>query len=591
MLRPSEEALLQISVRLRDEFSKNLKGLERNTERTSKSMKRSFSGVTAGISRLKAGIVGAVAAYAGWRGVQAAWDATKTYAKLEAVQLGFDQLREGVGIAADAIDRWRSAVRSTIGDSDLLQQANEAIISGLVKSEKEFTALSRAAFYFGRLTGQEVLPALQQLVAQLSAASPRALRRLGIDMEEVWRKERELTGRELPLEIKQRTMINELMKKLERGYGEIEKLQTTSLEKIQQAAKYWGDAKENIGQAAKGMTDYNVAMAKAAEIRTAAFRDMLENLGEFARAHKEGDPLWGLFEDPDKRMKMLRQAAQWQKEWTKEQDELPARRQKWMDYLDSVEHGTQVYREAAENIRTAAAATWTVWQELGHRMAEIGESISGGWSDYVAEIGGTLGDLRWTTLESFRSLEEGLGTFFFDAMTHRLKSFKDYVRSFLEDLGDIFSRFLAREAIRSLLGQVAGGLMGGISYLGSGITGEALPNDWGAGTTITEAQGAIPWRQHGGPVLAGRLYRVNEEISRTGRAEYFRPNVGGQVIPLAAGAGAGGGTVIVNNHVHVTAMDSQDTMRALHKVKGWLAQETTRVIHNHPHLRAFYRGL
>lgn len=64
---------------------------------------------------------------------------------------------------------------------------------------------------------------------------------------------------------------------------------------------------------------------------------------------------------------------------------------------------------------------------------------------------------------------------------------------------------------------------------------------------------SIPGRASGGPVSAGQLYRVNENGT-----EYFKPDVGGTVIPLGAGgaqAGGGGNVLNFNFNLNVDTSD------------------------------------
>ena len=79
----------------------------------------------------------------------------------------------------------------------------------------------------------------------------------------------------------------------------------------------------------------------------------------------------------------------------------------------------------------------------------------------------------------------------------------------------------------------------------------------------------VPYRAAGGPVDAGRLYRVNERI---GSPEFFAPNAGGRVIPLSEMDGAAGGPAVVINIAGV-----EDEV-ALRKVGGLVKQEVLAVL-------------
>jgi len=72
---------LSISVKLKDMFSKQFKGMAKTTGTQSKKMSKSMAGMSMAAGKLKGAIAGVVAAYVGWAGVRKAWSAVKTYDK------------------------------------------------------------------------------------------------------------------------------------------------------------------------------------------------------------------------------------------------------------------------------------------------------------------------------------------------------------------------------------------------------------------------------------------------------------------------------------------------------------------------------
>ncbi len=69
----------------------------------------------------------------------------------------------------------------------------------------------------------------------------------------------------------------------------------------------------------------------------------------------------------------------------------------------------------------------------------------------------------------------------------------------------------------------------------------------GIGGFLGSLFGGVPGRASGGPVSAGQVYRVNEGVGK----EFFRPNTGGDIIPLSkmnaaqSGGGQSGGTSVI----------------------------------------------
>jgi hypothetical protein len=78
----------------------------------------------------------------------------------------------------------------------------------------------------------------------------------------------------------------------------------------------------------------------------------------------------------------------------------------------------------------------------------------------------------------------------------------------------------------------------------------------------------LGFREAGGPVEKGKPYVVGEK-----RPEIFVPSVNGNILPDATGAGIAPQQTQVS--IHVTAMDSQDVIRALDKVKRQVVEMVT----------------
>lgn len=116
---------------------------------------------------------------------------------------------------------------------------------------------------------------------------------------------------------------------------------------------------------------------------------------------------------------------------------------------------------------------------------------------------------------AFQTLADGIYT----GMTEGAKKgWKGFLESGLETINRLVAAALAK--------RIAEGLFG-TETSGGGSTGGFL-------STIAGLFGGA--RAYGGDVNAGSVYRVNER-----EPEYFRPNVGGKVIPLSKMAGGGGG--------------------------------------------------
>lgn len=106
-----------------------------------------------------------------------------------------------------------------------------------------------------------------------------------------------------------------------------------------------------------------------------------------------------------------------------------------------------------------------------------------------------------------------------------------------KSLGEVFKNVadqiiadLLRIAIQqAIIKPLAESLFGGGGGLNLGSGGNSIVSGEGGG--IFDILGGIFGRASGGYVAPGRLYRVNEGAS-PGRVEAFRPNTGGEIIPL-----------------------------------------------------------
>lgn len=107
-----------------------------------------------------------------------------------------------------------------------------------------------------------------------------------------------------------------------------------------------------------------------------------------------------------------------------------------------------------------------------------------------------------------------------------LSGFDKGVDGILKSFGDMIIKLTAQAVAADIAGKLFGEKGGGT---GTGWIGTIA--GWFGGN-----------RAIGGPVLAGTTYRINER-----EPEFFRPRVGGDIIPLSKMPGMGGGTVVNNN--------------------------------------------
>lgn len=142
----------------------------------------------------------------------------------------------------------------------------------------------------------------------------------------------------------------------------------------------------------------------------------------------------------------------------------------------------------------------------------------------------------------FRSLGDGI----YSAMTEGAKKgWKGFLEAGLETINRLVAQALAK--------RIAEGLFG---------SGSGDPNAGGGGGVlggVVDFFGSLfgGGRAYGGEVTAGRLYRIQER-----EQEFFRPNIGGEIIPLSKMPASAGG-VQVHQTIHVTGRVDTRTAQQL----------------------------
>lgn len=140
------------------------------------------------------------------------------------------------------------------------------------------------------------------------------------------------------------------------------------------------------------------------------------------------------------------------------------------------------------------------------------------------------------------SMQQSMSGFFFDIMQGNLSN-----------LGQSFKRTIDKMVADMLAAKAATALFGSDFGKGGSIGG-----------LVGSFLGMLPARESGGPVTAGQAYVVGER-----RPEIFVPNTNGTIIPNTNQLSQQNA---VNASFHITAMDTQDVLRAMDKIKRPLAE-------------------
>jgi len=101
-------------------------------------------------------------------------------AKVEDLSRGFRSLSSSMGSSKDVMDALKKATDGTVNSTDLMQQANNAMMLGIVKSKEEMAELFDTAQRLGQALGKDTVSSIESLVTGMGRQSRLMLDNLGI---------------------------------------------------------------------------------------------------------------------------------------------------------------------------------------------------------------------------------------------------------------------------------------------------------------------------------------------------------------------------------------------------------------------------
>lgn len=170
-------------------------------------------------------------------------------------------------------------------------------------------------------------------------------------------------------------------------------------------------------------------------------------------------------------------------------------------------------------------------------------------------LGKELTDFEQAAVKAAKGMENSMSSFFFDLMQGKIT---DLATSFKQMIDKMVADYLASVIAQELFGGFVSpnvNRRGVAASGGTGLVGAAM--QWLGGM----------FRAGGGDVASGSPYIVGEI-----GPELFIPKSSGTIIPADVTAGMMGSAGGNNLTVQVTAMDSQDVLRAMDKIKRPLAE-------------------
>lgn len=154
------------AVKALGKVEKSQKGLKKNNDK----LKSSFSAMGGAI----------VAAFSVRAIAQFTAEAIKLGSKTIELKRAFTNLGRGVGVTEKSLDKFRKATDGTVSDIDLMIQANNAMLLGIVDSDDQFAELIDSAQRLAQAVGKDAVFGIESLTTGIGRQSKLMLDNLGI---------------------------------------------------------------------------------------------------------------------------------------------------------------------------------------------------------------------------------------------------------------------------------------------------------------------------------------------------------------------------------------------------------------------------
>ena len=104
----------------------------------------------------------------------------KDFAKFETVNIGFKELGKSVGFSSEALNKLKQATDGTVSSMELMKQANNAMLLGIVESEDQMAELMDMAQRLASAVGKDATFGIESLTTGIGRQSRLMLDNLGI---------------------------------------------------------------------------------------------------------------------------------------------------------------------------------------------------------------------------------------------------------------------------------------------------------------------------------------------------------------------------------------------------------------------------
>jgi glycine cleavage system H lipoate-binding protein len=238
-----------------------------------------------------------------------------------------------------------------------------------------------------------------------------------------------------------------------------------------------------------------------------------------------------------------------------------------------------VYSSVADEVIEANGKLKKDTEDTIGRTCAVWETLKLGAQQYFESFKGLMQTWADAVSETLLNVENALSDFFFDALMGKLKSFKDYLRSFLTDMARSISRAFSASIMQTIVKLGVPSLVGAIG----GLFGGAAPA--GGGGALPTMDMPAPFMQKGGIVSRPQLSWIGEG----GRSEAVVPLPDNRSIPVTLKGGTQAPPVNVN--FYVNAIDSTTFGAWLQKHRTQVQGMILQAVGTDPNFRASFRSI
>ena len=222
--------------------------------------KKEVKGLSNTLTTFVGGLATVTAAY---KAFGFAIDSVSAAGKLEGVSAGFDNLSKQAGFSSNAFKKFDNALDGTVSKLDVMKQANNAMLLGIVDSEEQMSEMFDIAQRLAKGLGQDATFGIESMITGLGRQSKLMLDNLGImvDVNKANENYAETLGKQaknLTDSERKQAFINEALrqgKNLVKGMGD-EVL--TTADKINKMTATFDNLQATFGEAVveTGIVDY-----------------------------------------------------------------------------------------------------------------------------------------------------------------------------------------------------------------------------------------------------------------------------------------------------------------------------------------------